>query len=219
MVLSIPCGDTAIRVYDRPSRKASTSKVEYRAAFHERTGLVSKSPPGKRLWGTWATSIRSTVAGLLPRLKLEQEQIDAVWANEQIVSEVIQPAMSHMWRILSGPTAVVFFQKRPFEGIVQHKVRKKTARFAWRLVARAISVWIPTGMIPSMRRSRTSKKSASRRAGKYRLCTTRDPLMRVPNSFIKFFASTTGRRTCLNSSRSRLRLGKHMPRGSTAIIN
>ena len=142
MVLSIPCGDTAIRVYERPSpkKRKSTSKVEYRAEFFERTGTVSICPPGKRLWGAWATSIRSTVASLLPKLELEQQEIDAVWANEQIISEIVQPAMSNMWRIRTSARAVVFFQKHPFEGIVQHKVRKKTARFAWRLVARAIRV-------------------------------------------------------------------------------
>ena len=125
LVLSIPCGDTTIRVYDRPCRKASTSKVEYRAGFYERTGTVSKSPRGKRLWGAWTTSIRSTVASLLPRLKLKPEETAAVWANEQIVSEVQQPAMSHTSRIHGrSPSAVVFFQKRPFEGIVRHYKRK-----------------------------------------------------------------------------------------------
>ena len=107
MVLYVPCGDTAIRVYERPSKKPSTSKVEYRAEFCERTGTVSKSPPGKRLWGAWATSIRSTVASLLLKVKLEQEQIDAVWANEQIVSEVLQPAMSHKSHTPVAYTATV----------------------------------------------------------------------------------------------------------------
>ena len=125
MVLSIPCGDTAIRVYDRPCRKGLTSKVQYRSEFYERTGKVSKSPRGKRLWGAWTTSIRSTVASLLPRLKLKPEETAAVWANEHIVSEVKPPASSHMSRINGrSPSAVVFFRKHPFEGIVRHYKRK-----------------------------------------------------------------------------------------------
>ena len=99
MVLSIPCGRGAIRVhmYDRPRGGRSEPQVLYRAVFTARTQ--------KRLWGS-GKSIRSSVASLLPKLELKQEQRDAVWAGALKVQPV-QPAMSHKSHTPVAYTATV----------------------------------------------------------------------------------------------------------------
>ena len=118
MVLSIPCGGGAIRVYERPRAGGSEPQVRFRAAFGGNKHFET------RLWGAWSTSMRSAVASLLPKLKLKQEQRDDVWAEEIKVTEEEHTAMRHKSRIDGCPSAVVFFQKHPFEGIVRPIVRK-----------------------------------------------------------------------------------------------
>ena len=122
MVLSIPCGQGTIRLYERLTGRGDgyEPQVEYRAAF--------TACRNTRLWGAWSTSIQSTVASLLPKLKLNKEQRDAVWAAALKVSETRQPAMSHKSRMKSCPSEVVFFKKNPFQGIVRPRVRKEDGK-------------------------------------------------------------------------------------------
>ena len=116
MVLTIKFGGKYIRVYERHKGSGETSKVLYRSTF---------TPLGqKRLWGTPATSIKSTVASLLPKLKLSKEDSEIVWDKAVKESDKIKYAISHKSRINICPPAVVYFKKHPFEGIVQHRVRK-----------------------------------------------------------------------------------------------
>ena len=106
LVLKIPCGHGVIHVYG--------SAKGYKATFNA---------PRARKFGSQSKSIRSTVAALFPELKLTQEQRDAVWAAALKVTEKVQPALSKS-RKNSGPAAVVFFKKHPFEGIVRPWGRK-----------------------------------------------------------------------------------------------
>ena len=116
MVLSIPCGEGAIRVYERPRGGGPEPQMKYQAAFIAGTGT--------RLWGGLSTSILSIVASLWSKLKLKQEQTNVVWVEALKLIEKVQPAMSHKSRIDSCPSAVVFFGKHPFEGTVRPRVRK-----------------------------------------------------------------------------------------------
>ena len=129
VAISIQCGRGAIKVYEQSSGDGCEPQVQYRAA----TARL-----GKRLWGRWATCIQSTVASLLPKLKLNQAQRDALWAEfalkEIDAVHLIHPAVSHKPPINSGkgrpfcatqplPSAVVFFQTNPFEGKVRPRKR------------------------------------------------------------------------------------------------
>ena len=116
MVLSIPCRDGAIRVYERAKGGGYEPQVEYRAAFWT-------ASTKKRLWGAWAPTIRSTLASLLPKMKLKQAEKDALWAEALIVTEEAQPAMNHKSLQDRPSSDVVFFKSYPFEGIVRTRVR------------------------------------------------------------------------------------------------
>ena len=73
MVLSLPCGQGSVRVHERPRSGGSEPPVAYRAAYN--VGWK------KKIWGKWSTSIKSTIASLLPKLKLKKEAKDALWAE------------------------------------------------------------------------------------------------------------------------------------------
>ena len=104
MVLSIPCGLSAIRVYQRPKKRGSNPQLEYRAAQI----LYRSYGRCVRLWGPWATSISITVTSLLQKSKLKQDEKDAVWAETlkllaQVRSPTVQPAMSHKTEMKEKP--------------------------------------------------------------------------------------------------------------------
>ena len=67
MVLSIPCGEGAIRVYERPRGGGPEPQMKYQAAFTAGTGT--------RLWGGLSTSIWSIVASLWPKLKFKKKTL------------------------------------------------------------------------------------------------------------------------------------------------
>ena len=115
----IACGSLAIRVQ---RVKTATQDVKYRAACTVRIG--------QREFGIWSSSVMGAVAGLLPKLKLKQQQKDDVMAEVLRCPENVQPAISHSSRLNAStetamlPPAVAFFKKHPFEGVVRTRVRE-----------------------------------------------------------------------------------------------
>ena len=86
MVYKIEVGETCINVYESPKGRGSERHVQYRAATRDLGG---------RVWGSWTTSIPSTVATLLPKLQLKETENDAVLEAATEVTVLGQPAMSH----------------------------------------------------------------------------------------------------------------------------
>ena len=117
--LMIPCGSLAIRVQ---RVKSAMQDVKYRAACTVRIG--------EREFGKWSLSLMGAVADLLPKLKLKQQQKEAVMAEVLRCPENVQPAISHSSRLNAStdtamlPPAVAFFKKHPFEGVVRTRVRE-----------------------------------------------------------------------------------------------
>ena len=106
--LAFPGCRRAIRTYERVRPGGDGVQVEYRCAF-----MVRK---GKRLWGAWASSTQSTVASLLPKLKLTPAEKDSLLTGLSQGTDKVQPAMSYKSRAARSPSAVVFFKKNTFEG-------------------------------------------------------------------------------------------------------
>ena len=123
MALHIPWRNGVIRVYTRKKSSGYEPEKEWRASFYK-TGTFQKGSKTKRLWGAWATSIRSTVTSLLAKMKLAQRDKDAVLAaipnarKTTIATEDTQPAMSQ-----ESPSQVVYFESFPWEGRVRIRTR------------------------------------------------------------------------------------------------
>ena len=138
MVLrSIPCGSNAIRIYEKKKGRGEMQHVLYRAAFtvFGPRKKNNKKQKGKREWGSWAPSIKGTLAVLLPKLKLKASVKNAVWSQVQDSKESVLPAMRHNPHHSTLPSAVAYFKKHPFEGILRtytraadQKVRMKLSR-------------------------------------------------------------------------------------------
>ena len=119
MVLSIPCGRGAIRVYKQPRGKGCGRVVGYRAAW--------SAPRGKgcgRVFGNPAKSLQGALESLFGRMKVSKEEREAAWSEVSKHADKDKPAISHKSRLTRWRSTVVFFKKAPWQGTVRHMVRK-----------------------------------------------------------------------------------------------
>ena len=133
--LSIPCGSTAIRIYEKKRGRGEMQHVLYRAAFTVLGPMKKKNrkQKSKREWGSWAPNIRGTLAVLLPKLKLKESEKNAVWSEIQEIDEMLLPAMRHTTEHGTLPSAVAYFKKHPFEGILRTYTRAADQRVRMKL--------------------------------------------------------------------------------------
>ena len=107
MVLSIPCGTGAIRLYERPRGTGCKRVVLYRAAW----SAPCKS--AERVWGSPAKSIEAALGSIFGKLKVRKEEREAVWAKASQLAashqSQVKQAISHASGPILGRSTVAFF--------------------------------------------------------------------------------------------------------------
>ena len=122
MVLTIPCGKTAIRFYKQHRGKGFGRVVRYRAAC---------SAPGdsvNRVWGNQAKSLQGALESLFGRMKVSREDREAAWSELSKHADKHKPAISHKSSRTVRQSTVVFFKKAPWQGTIRHIVQKGRKR-------------------------------------------------------------------------------------------
>ena len=122
MVLTIPCGKTAIRFYKQHREKGFGRVVRYRAAC---------SAPGdsvNRVWGNQAKSLQGALESLFGRMKVSREDREAAWSELSKHADKHKPAISHKSSRTVRQSTVVFFKKAPWQGTIRHIVQKGRKR-------------------------------------------------------------------------------------------